>query len=250
MTYDRKAEIETLLEADETRLGETFRWTREGLTYQQQADRAGVSHGNYGYNNAVIIKALIEGAVPNGPTLALAAARKTRAWLKEKALSDSLRTELETTERQLMLRADDRDAQVGEERAAVAVTKKVVAAQVPGIYVYTLPHYWRHKVDIDNDQTYLKVGKSDTDVFSRVDQQRTTALPEDPWLLRVYPTSDAAAAERKFHAMLDAADHRRTESKKGGREWFLTSLRILDWYATDQGLEIERPNEQTVGEEP
>lgn len=249
MGYDRAAEVAALLELDETRLGETYRWSREGLTFQQQAERAGVRIGNYGYNNSIIIRALSEGFVPNGPTLALAAARKTRAWLKEKELTPELRHDLEVTEAQLMLRASDRGAQEDEEQVATAVTKEVVAARVPGIYVYTLPHYWRHKVDPENDQTYLKVGKSETDVFGRVDQQRTTALPEDPWLLRIYPTAEAAVVERKFHAMLDAADHRRAVSKKGGREWFLTSLRILDWYATDQGLPIERPNEATVGEE-
>jgi hypothetical protein len=164
-------------------------------------------------------------------------------------LSPELRRDLEATEGQLMLRASDREAQEGEEQAATANTKKVEAARVPGIYVYTLPHYWRHKVDPENDQTYLKVGKSATDVFGRVDQQRTTALPEDPWLLRVYPTEDATAVERKFHVMLDAADHHRAASTKGGREWFLTSLRILDWYATDQGLDVQRPNEKTVSDE-
>lgn len=55
--------------------------------------------------------------------------------------------------------------------------------------------------------------------------------------------------ERKFHAMLEAADHSRSTSKRGGRDWFLTSLRILDWYATDQGLEIQRPTEQTGGDD-
>lgn len=132
--YDRRLEVEALLEADETRLGETFRWTREGLTYQQQAERAGGKTGNYGYNNAIIIRALIEGFVPNGPTLAVAAARKARAWLKEKPLSDELRKDIEETERQLMLRASDREAQESEEQVATAVTKQVVAADVPGIY--------------------------------------------------------------------------------------------------------------------
>lgn len=247
--YNRRAEVEALLDADETRLGETFRWSREGLTLHEQAQRAGLRTSNYGYNNTAVIRALIEGFVPTGPTLALAAASRTRAWLKEKKLSPDLRRDLELTEARLTLRAQDRDAQADEEQAATAVTKRVVAARVSGIYVYTLPHYWRHKVDPENDQTYMKVGRSETDVFGRIDQQRTTALPEDPWLLRVYPTADAAQIERKFHAMLDAADHRRALSKKGGREWFLTSLRILDWYASDQGLEIQRPNESTIGEE-
>lgn len=248
--YDRAAEVHALLEADQTRLGEVFRWSQQGLSSEQQAERAGgVIASNYGYNLSVIIRALAEGFVPNGPSLASHAASRARAWLKEKELSPELRADLEATAAQLAMRADDRTAQAKEEADATAMSKKVAAERVPGIYVYTLPHYWRHKVDPDNDQTYLKVGKSDTDVFLRVDQQRTTALPEDPWLLRVYPTVNSAELERKFHAMLDAADHHRAVSKKGGREWFLTSLRILDWYASDQGLEVRRPNESTVGDE-
>lgn len=246
MTYDRKAEVEALLEADDTRVGETFRWAREGLTIQQQTERAGVA-GKYNY--ASIIKSLADGFIPEGPTLALASARKIRAWLKDKILSDELRRDLEMTESQLMLKAASLDAQGDEEKKASDITKKVAAAGVPGIYVYTLPHYWRYKVDAERDMTYLKVGRSDADVFLRVGSQTTTAVPEDPWLLRVYPTTNSTEMERKFHTMLEAADHSRSTSKRGGREWFLTSLRILDWYAIDQGLEIQRPTQQTVGDE-
>lgn len=246
MIYDRKAEVEALLEVDDTRVGETFRWAREGLTIQQQSERAGVS-GKYNY--ATIIKSLTDGFVPEGPTLALASARKLRAWLKDKDLSTDLRRDLELTESQLMLKAESIDAQGAEEKRASDITKKVVAKQVPGIYVYTLPHYWRYKVDPERDMTYLKVGRSEADVFLRVGHQTTTAVPEDPWLLRVYPTTDSAEMERKFHTMLAAADHSRSASKRGGREWFLTSLRILDWYAADQGLDIQRPTEQAVGDE-
>jgi hypothetical protein len=244
--YDRKAEVEALLEEDQTRVGETFRWAQEGLTIQQQAERAGVA-GKYNY--ASIIKSLTDGFVPDGPSLALASARKIRAWLKDKSLSAELRRDLELTESQLMLKAESLDAQGDEEQKASDITKKVVAAGVSGIYVYTLPHYWRHKVDPERDMTYLKVGRSETDVFLRVGRQTTTAVPEDPWLLRVYPTENSTEMERKFHAMLEAADHSRTTSKRGGREWFLTSLRILDWYATDQGLKIERPTQETLGDE-
>jgi hypothetical protein len=251
VTYDRKAEVEALLDADDTRIGETFRGDRAGLSPAQQAEQAGVGTQAYVYNNRKVILALTEGKIPERPSFAIIAARKVRAWLSDRTLtlSAELRQDLEETEALLALRAKDRDAQDDEEQIATETTKKVVAAAVPGIYVYTLPHYWRHKVDPDNDQTYLKVGKSATDVFSRVDQQRTTALPEDPVLLRTTPTDDSVGLERKFHAMLDAADHHRTASKKGGREWFLTSLRILDWYANNEGLEIQRPNEDTLGDE-
>lgn len=246
MTYDREFEVEALLEADETRVGETFRWAREGLTLQQQAERAGVA-GKYNY--ASIIKSLTYGFIPEGPTLALASARKIRAWLKDKDLSSDLRRDLELTESQLMRRAESLDAQGDEEKTASEISKRVASVGVPGIYVYTLPHYWRYKVDPERDMTYLKVGRSEVDVFLRVGHQTTTAVPEDPWLLRVYPTTNSIELEQKFHAMLEAADHTRSTSRRGGREWFLTSLRILDWYAAEQELDIQRPMEQTIGDE-
>jgi hypothetical protein len=43
-------------------------------------------------------------------------------------------------------------------------------------------------------------------------QTRTTALPEEPVLLRIYRTNgdSAVPAEATFHHLVDAADHSRT----------------------------------------
>lgn len=51
--YDRKAETERVLETDLSRLGDTFRGDREGLSPEEQAERIGAKHSNYGYNNRV-----------------------------------------------------------------------------------------------------------------------------------------------------------------------------------------------------
>jgi methionyl-tRNA formyltransferase len=67
-----------------------------------------------------------------------------------------------------------------------------------------------------------------SDVIARFrSQTRTTALPEEPILLRIYRTGGSAAtpAESDFHRLLQAADHSRSVARSAGREWFLTSTR-------------------------
>src|SRR5205085_1296059 len=85
-------------------------------------------------------------------------------------------------------------AQVRSRRAARAQRR-------PGVYVYSLPIYLEHPVDAASGRTLLKVGHSSVDVFTRVSgQSRTTALPEDPVLLRIFAcdSSDSAGVESKF----------------------------------------------------
>ncbi len=114
----------------------------------------------------------------------------------------------------------------------------------PGIYVYALPHYLRHPVapsadDLDADRTLMKVGKSDNDTIRRFrQQQRSTEVPEDPQLLRVYvgDGSSYAMIERQMHDLIRAADHRQARGRVSGTEWFLTSLKFLDAIASSLGL--------------
>jgi hypothetical protein len=89
-----------------------------------------------------------------------------------------------------------------------------------------------------------QVGCSDRDVIMRFrSQTRTTALPEEPILLRIYRTStdSAAPAEATFHRLLDAADHSRTIGKSAGREWFLTHTKFLDEIARTLDLHLTFP---------
>ena len=133
-----------------------------------------------------------------------------------------------------------------EEGAARTRTEEVESQDVPGIYVYSLPHYLRFPFDPDRRHTLLKVGRSQVDVYRRTSQQgRTTALPEDPLLLRVYATSadDAVGAEKYFHTFLEDADHLRNRSSRAGREWFLTTTKFLDRLAKERGLAIEVVND-------
>jgi hypothetical protein len=75
-------------------------------------------------------------------------------------------------------------------------------------------------------------------------QTRTTALPEEPILLRIYRTNGASAAPAEAAFRLpDAADHSRTIGKSAGREWFLTHTRFLDEIARTLSLHTDIINE-------
>ena len=109
------------------------------------------------------------------------------------------------------------------------------------MYVYALPHYLRHPYDEDSGRTLLKVGMANRNVIKRFrDQIRTTALPEEPVLLRIYvcPDDTSPGHEATFHRLLVAADHDRSEARTGGTEWFLSSVRFLDEVAATLHLEV------------
>lgn len=249
-TYDRKAEAEAVLETESSRLGDTFRGDRQGLSPEQQAELAGAKTVNYGYNNRVTITALIDGVLPAGPTLALQAARRVRTLLRRPDLSPELRADWVLLEEQLTARAEDRVAAEAEDAATAKATVEAEAAGTPGIYVYTLPHFLKYPVDPDTGKTLLKVGHSSRDALHRAGSQgRFTALPEDPILLRIYPANMSNNVERKFHQWLQMADHHGTRTRRAGTEWFLTSTKFLDHIAEHLGLERQTINDLEVGDE-
>lgn len=95
----------------------------------------------------------------------------------------------------------------------------------------------------------MKVGRSDSDVIQRFrNQTRTTSLPEEPVLLRIYATGpgDNAEAEDAFHRLLVAADHSRSVTRSAGREWFVTSTRFTDEVARTLKLPIRIVNDSAV----
>lgn len=250
MTYDRHAEVGAVLLADTSRLGDTFRGDQEGLSLAQQAERAGARGANYGYNNRVTITALMDGTIPVGPTLALQAARRLRTLLKREDLSPELRADWVALEEQLTRRAEDRQAVEAEEAATAKATSEAESMGTPGIYVYTLPHYLKYPVDPETGKTYLKVGHSSRDAMHRAGAQgRFTALPEDPVLLRIYPSVESASIEKRFHEWLRMADHQGHRTRRGGTEWFLTSTKFLDHIADSLNLERLTVNDLEVGDE-
>jgi hypothetical protein len=91
---------------------------------------------------------------------------------------------------------------------------------------------------------------SSVDALYRANSQtRVTSLPEDPWLLRIYPAESSLNAERQFHGFLRDADHDGVRGTRTGAEWFLTSLKFLDRIATTLGLEVRIINDFAIDDE-
>ncbi|MGY1607086.1 MULTISPECIES: GIY-YIG nuclease family protein [unclassified Geodermatophilus] len=247
-----REELSTLLERDESRVGEVYRGLERNLTADQIAAELGVSTSNFVWNYTQTIRALLEGDLPTGPTVALGVARKFRALLRAGGLSPDARAYLEANLVELERRANDQTARVVEVREAQRHTEQAEARNDVGIYAYALPHYLRYPFDPASGRTLMKVGRSDSDVIERFrNQTRTTALPEEPILLRIYPTGDRSTsdAESDFHRLLEAADHYRSVARSAGREWFVTSTRFLDQVARVMRLPIISVNESTVEED-
>lgn len=248
--YDRRLEVERLLDADETVLGRLWQYEKQGFTPQQMADAEGTATTGWVSLYRMMVRVLRDGEVPTAPSMAQTAGRKVRAWLKNLDLSAQLRAELTAQEALIESRAEDRQAQSEEIRDAVEATKEAEASGTPGIYVYTLPHYLRYPYDPETGRTLLKVGHSSVDAHYRASSQgRLTALPEDPILLRIYPVDASADAERDFHAWLRDADHAASRTRRGGSEWYVTSTKFLDRIARSKGLEVRVVTEFEAGDE-
>ena len=242
--YDRRTEVERLLAEDDTVLGRYWRYSQEGLTKEAMSEREGLATTGWTSNYEYLVQNLRDGRIAKSPSGARQSASRIRSWLKQKQLSPQLRAALEEQEQVLNAIAEDKDAQAAEEAVAVEATKAAEATLTPGVYVYTLPHYLKYPYDPETGRTLLKVGHSGVDAYYRAGSQgRLTALPEDPILLRIYPSDASANAEAQFHAWLRDADHPGSRARRGGSEWFVTSTKFLDRVARSLNLEVRVVNE-------
>lgn len=236
-----RAELVAALLEDESRLGEVYRYLGEGLTAEQMAERMEIASPWQAEHLRQQVDAILDGRLPMNSHLASQTVGRLRKWQQDKEWTSPTRDHLASVLSGLESIATD-DALAQRERHEAH--RKTVEAEnlgLPGIYVYSLPHYLRFPYDPSTGRTLFKVGHSTMDVYSGIaGAARTTALPEDPVLLRVYKTGDLPAAEeeRNFHEWLDAADHGRNRSAKGNREWYLTTMKFLDRVARQRGLEI------------
>lgn len=242
-------EVAALLDADETVAGDVWRRLRAGSTPQQIAEEDGITITPV-YRFMHLHEALLHGTVSSSPWTAREVAGRIRKWLKTKTLSEQLRRALEEQEQLLNAVVHDTHATEAESEAAIEKSKAAEAENISGIYVYTLPHYVRYPYDAKTGRTLLKVGHSSVDALYRATSQaRVTSLPEDPWLLRIYPVEASSRAESQFHGFLRDADHDGVRGTRTGAEWFLTSLKFLDRIATTLGLEILIINDFAIDDE-
>lgn len=240
--YDRRFEVESLLSADDTVLGHYYAYSVEGLTPQEMTAREGVNTTGWTSVYKSLLKALTGEELPTSPSQAKGAAARFRTWLKRDDLSPELRQDLEHDLKALATIGESQEAVAAETEAAVQVSKRAEAAGTPGVYVWSLPHYLNYPVDPKRRHTFYKVGHSSVDAYSRVRDSKWVGLPEDPVLLRIYPASASAESEKRFHGFLRAADHFQQHNAKAGAEWYLTSLKYLDFVAQSLGLEVQEYN--------
>lgn len=237
-----RAEVEAVLLAEEGGLGDVWRRTQAGESPDEIRIARGAERPNFVWSYNRIAKALLDGDLPTAPTVAVQTARTFRRILKENQFSPNTRAVLEERLATLELRSKDPEAKAVEDKLAVEATVTAEEHGVPGVYVYSLPHYLRHPYDDESGRTLMKVGRADRSVIKRFrEQTRTTALPEDPVLLRIYPcqADTSTGLEQTFHRLLEAADHDRSKARTGGTEWFLTSLRFLDEIALVLHLDVQ-----------
>lgn len=238
-----RTEVSRALRNDDSVIGEVFRLLEKGLSDNEIGDYFETSTKNFVWNARRNIRAMLDGDLPTAPTVARGCAGAIRGLLRRQKdiFSGDVLAELEHRINQLNETSEDSaesEAEIERVRSGASVHANVV-----GIYVYTLPHYFKNPVepaadDALSDRTLFKIGKSDADVIKRFNSQlRNTSLPEDPWLVRIYTgTEGKGDVEKRFHKLVGAADHRRSRGKVAGTEWFLTSLKFLDALASDMNL--------------
>ena len=229
-------------------LGRTYLLLDEGISSNLDLVNAGAAANSGAASNArAIITTILSGTCPSSPSIAAQAGR---------AIGGMLRTYTEfspeTKEYLLSLRAildehagnieavEKEDSEIG---AASELLERTIES-LDGVYVYTFPTYFRTVQKSDPERYLYKIGKTDHSSDGRIkEQQRSTNMPEDPWILRVYRSSELAPVEieRQFHSMLVAAGHGRAPGKRAGREWFFTNLDFLDGIAAMLNLEVHRP---------
>ena len=238
-------EVRAVLAGDSRRIGEVFRHLQEGKNETEIAALYGnvFTGGIYSYRRH--INCLITGSTPTSTSVKRQVISVYRSFISyhESSLSLDVVSELR---RRLALLEKPSDVLPEEEEEFLTLKRReelVLRSSVSGVYVYTLPHYYHQPIqpsedDVLADRTLMKVGKSDSDVIRRFrEQQRNTALPEEPLLLRIYTsTEDKGDVEHRLHQLLSAADHRRNSGRAAGTEWFLTSLKFLDALAADMAL--------------
>ena len=244
-------EVENALGEDTTRLGDV--WKRSEQDAATIAGELEVATSGFVFSYRSYIRAIVDGTLPESPTLAGQCASTIRGFLKRHpGLSPEVRAILQARADECERRRNDPAKRATEEQEYERQTIVAEKEGIQGIYVYSLPHYLRHPVevsenDMTSDRTYLKVGMSESDVIRRFRQQRgSTELPEPPILLRIYVgrcDMDMREVEKTIHGHLNAADHLRNSERGAGREWFLTHLKFLDSAAGILGLNIHFTNE-------
>ena len=233
------------------------------ISARQLADELGISVGAV-YGILRTLSAIEKENIPESPTVASTVRGRIKGFSirHEKILNHEAKEYLESLWNKCHDIARNQTKIEQEQAQQEDETAKAEELKIPGIYVYTLPHYLKYPVresddDRETHRTLLKIGKSNVDAKKRVAYQNVTGLPEMPILLRIYGRDDLGDSqdkwkiiEGKFHDTLIKFGHfrnKRPNERGAGQEWFLTDIDALDQLATI--LELEIKYQQSSGEE-
>ena len=89
------------------------------------------------------------------------------------------------------------------------------------VYVYYYDIYKKTAIKDGKKYWLCKIGKSNTDPYSRIISQFGTSLPEYPHLSIIFKTDNSSALEGFLHNVLKLKN--RHNSSSPGSEWFLTN---------------------------
>ena len=249
-----RLEIQGALKNDDRRLGDVYRILEGNMDepdFKGIASELGLTTTGTVYAAVGSIKTLLEcRRLTDGPTLAGQRASMLSNFVKrhfDQFSEESCDRLLALAEEHRRV-ATDEEAIARENQEIEKNTESELEGRVPGIYVYTFPHYMKYPVvptedDDTNPRTYLKIGHSGKDMMERVRQQAAqnkTVIPEPVVILRMYKCSgeESGEIEKKIHRHLSAADHNPNRNKDAGTEWFLTHLQLVDSTADLLGLEL------------
>ncbi len=240
-----RTELSNALRRNDGQLGKVFALLEAGaVTNRELVEGGAAANQGAAANLRVTVKVVLDGVLPNGPSVAVQSRRSIGGLLRDNpTLSGRAKAHLESLRSALEQIANNENAVRAEEAdiEAAASTLERSAAELSGVYVYTLPTFFRTTQKVDPDRYWFKVGKTDRVAGIRIGEQgRATGLPEDPWLLRVYRSESRAPAdlEQEFHRLLAAAGHAKSAGHNTGREWFATNLEFLDTIARTLGCNI------------
>ena len=250
---DAMAEINQALLDNSGVLGKVARVMALGVTSSaEMVIRGAGANSGHSNNMARIVTCIQTGSVPTAPSRAALAARAIGGLLREERnFSEEALKYLQSLKQIAESVEKNDEANVGEQTSLLKASEELTerVEKLGGVYVYTFPTYLKVPAKYDPERFWLKIGQTGRVVEKRVsDQLRSTAMPEDPVILRVYTDPkgetvgsqvDYLALEKQFHKQLMSAGHSKTSAKSGGTEWFATTLEFLDAIADILKLEIE-----------
>lgn len=242
-------ELADFIGRQDSRIGDVFRLSQQGLDARAIADRLNVDTQGFVYSYQAQIDAALDGKVPNGPTMNKSVASALNGMMKRGRGDLTVSAiELLNANRTKVLHARDQ-LDPGLEAMAEAEAEHEEQAEletlrgVTGIYAFSYGWYLEMPVDPEGENTLIKIGRAQ-DVVGRIEQHRSGArahIPEPLVTIRVFATEgrDVAAVERTFQGLLQTAGHsnpRREATRRGGRnevgeEWYLTNRDFLDQIA-------------------